>query len=136
MALSVDKGKATGVIYLDFCKAFDMVPHHILLSKLERDGFDEWTVLSMRNFLDGHIQRVQVNSLIYGWRSVTGHLPLRSMLVQVSFNIFISNIASGIECTLSKLADDTKLSGTADPTEDRMPSRGTWQNLKCGPVRM
>jgi len=59
-------------------------------------------------------------------------VPQELVLGQQLFNIFVSNMDHGIECTLGKFVSDTKLSAAVDTPEgwdaiqrDRMSSRGT-----------
>jgi len=58
------------VVYLDFSKSFDTVPHSILLKKLAACGLDGCMLCWVKNWLNGQAQRVVVNGVKSSWQLV------------------------------------------------------------------
>lgn len=69
---------------LKFFKAFDMVPLHILISKMERHILVRWTIWWVRTWLDGRSQWVAINGSVSRCRLVTGGAPWALSLGQCS----------------------------------------------------
>ena len=68
--------------------------------------------------------RVVVNGSVFKWRPVMSGVPQGLVLEPGLLNVFVGNMDSGIKCTLSKFADDNKLSVVIDTPEGRNAIKG------------
>ena len=104
-----DEYKAVDVVYLDFQKAFDKVPHQRLLLKIQSLGIGGNVIEWLRAWLIGRKQRVSVNNTKSDWTEVTSGVPQGSVLGPIMFIMYVDGMDSDIISKLSKFADDTKL---------------------------
>ena len=105
----LDNGYSIDVIYLDFQKAFDTVPHQRLLHKLTSCGIHGNILKWIESFWSNRKQRVVLNGHQSCSIPVTSGVPQGSMLGPLLFTMFVSEIPSIVSSPVLMFADDTKI---------------------------
>ena len=106
---AVDKGHYVGALLQDFIKAFDSVPHQLLLTELQAIGCITDTITWFCNYLTDREQRVITHEQITEWMVVSRGFPQGSGLSPLLFNIFIRRLPRHCISTTLQFADDTML---------------------------
>ena len=116
----LDKGTPVDVAFLDFSKAFDVVPHKSLLEKVRSHGIQGSVLKWLQSFLTGRRQRVVVEEAQSMWRPVGSGVFQGSILGPSLFLLYINNLPSVSICSTKLFADDTKVSNSAASEPDCM----------------
>ena len=114
----LDQNFSIDVIYLDFQKAFDTIPHQRLLSNFHAYGIRGKVYEWIRNFLLNRRQRVVLNNSKSTWSEVMSGVLQGSVLGPILFILYINDLPDVISCVSKLFADDTKLYRSVDSYGD------------------
>ena len=88
----LDSSGIAGTILMDLSKAFDCLPHDLVISKLEAYGLDTNSLRFAFDYLNCRKQRTKMGYTYSDWSEVFPGIPQRSILGPLLFNIFLNNI--------------------------------------------
>jgi hypothetical protein len=116
----LEEGGQVDVIYTDFEKAFDKVPHRRLISKLKSYDINPEIIKWIEGFLLQRRQRVGIRGKFSDWRKVLSGIPQGSVLGPLLFVIFINDLPEfcGGDSDIFLFADDAKIMKHVTRIED------------------
>ena len=103
---SLDQGGEYSALLTDLSKAFDCLPHDLIIAKLHAYGFDDPSLRLIHSYLTDRFQRVKINNAYSSWSAIKYGVPQGSILGPLLFNIFI--------CDLFLFIDDSEIANYAD----------------------
>ena len=95
----LDKSGVVGTVLMDLSKAYDCLPHDLLLAKLSAYGFDESAITLIANYLSNRYQRVKIGSTFSSYLEILRGVPQGSILRLILFNLFINHLVFFIQET-------------------------------------
>ena len=125
----IDQGKPIDVIYLDFQKAFDKVPHKRLMLKIKSFGIVGQIYDWIEDWLKDRQQRVVILGKNSNWIKVKSGVPQGSVLGPLLFLIYINDIDDCVGTHILKFADDTKIYSVVANQEDVVKLQDDLKNL-------
>ncbi len=126
---ALDNRYSIDTIYMDFQKAFDVVPHRRLIAKLSSYGFSHQIAAWIESFLTNRKQQVVVNNSKSEWTNVTSGIPQGSVLGPLLFVIFINDLPDSVISDIFLFADDTKIYRVIKSAEDQANLQKDLDNL-------
>jgi len=120
---AIDRGEEVDVIYTDFEKAFDRVPHNKLIQKLIGYGVNVNLIEWIMDFLRDRTSCVRVNGSLSDYFNVTSGVPQGSVLGPLLFIIYVNDMFQILDGNdslgLFLYADDAKLFKCVVSNDDR-----------------